>query len=228
MSEVDLSRVAGRGLAAVLVGWLVVYAVFRIGGDSPSSAAWVSLGVGAVIGLVIYGIVLILQRRREGAMPDGDPEASFAAASAEQADAIRIVAVILGAFALVAAVMALASAADWFAAEAGSRPWTPAVLTLWYAVAAAWSADQAIRGWRGDAHDLDSMPLVATLTAILAALAYARGVLEPGQLILIVVSIIAGCAAGVMGWRLAGSRGVPLAAIGVVVVSGLAAALALF
>lgn len=222
----DLSRILGRAVAAVLIGWLVVYAVFRLGGDSPSSSAWVSLAIGAVIGLVIYGLVLLLQRRRQGAAPGGTPESASGEAIAEQADALRVVAGILGGFAVIAAVMALASAADWFSAEAGDRPWTPAILALWYLLAAGWSADQAIRTWNGDLEDLDSIPLVATLTAIVAALGYARGVLEPGQLVLIVAAIVAGGAAAVMGWRLAGSRGVPLTAVGVVVVSVVAAALA--
>ena len=44
--------------------------------------------------------------------------------------------------------------------------------------------------------------------------------------VLIVAAIVAGGAAGVMSWRLTGSRGVPLAAAAVVVVSVCAAALA--
>lgn len=225
MRQDELSRVAGRAIAAVLIGWLVVYAVFRLGGDSPSAAAWVSLAIGAVIGLVIYGLVLLLQLRRRGSAPDGAAE-DLGGASVDRSDSLKILAGILGGFAVVAAVMALASGAEWFAAEAGDRPWTPAVLGLWYLLAAGWSADQAIRAWRGDVEDLDSMPLVAALTAICAALGYAREVLEAGQLVLIVASIVAGGAAGVMSWRLTGARGVPLAAAAVVVVSVCAAALA--
>lgn len=220
----DLTRILGRAIGAAIAGWIVVYSIFRLGGDSPSSAAWVSLGVGAVIGLVIYGIVLFLQRRRQPGVVG--PDEDLATASAEQHDLLRIVGGILGGFALIAAVMALASAAEWFSADAGDRPWTPIVLTAWYALAAGWSADQAIRAWQGDAEDLDSLPLVATLTAILAALGFARGVLEPGQIVLIVAAIVAGGASAVLGWRLAGSRGVPLTAVGVVVVSLGATALA--
>jgi hypothetical protein len=226
MNEGELSHILGRAVAAVLIGWLVVYAVFRFGGDSPSSAAWVSLGVGATVGLVIYGIVLLLQRRRGGAALGGTPESDVASASVEQAETLRIVAGIFGGFAAIAAVMALASVAEWFSAESGDRAWTPAVLALWYLLAAGWSADQAMRTWRGDLEDLDSIPLVATLTAIVAALGYARGVLEAGQLVLIVAAIVAGGAAAVLSWRLTGARGVPLTAVGVVVVSGVAAALA--
>ena len=50
-------------IACVLIGWLIVYNLMRIGGDSPSQAALPSLASGAAAGLVVFGLGVLALRR---------------------------------------------------------------------------------------------------------------------------------------------------------------------
>ena len=54
-----LSWLAG----CVVVGWVLIYNALRIGGATPSEAAWPSLAAGAAVGAVVFGGALLLRRR---------------------------------------------------------------------------------------------------------------------------------------------------------------------
>ena len=65
------SRVLSWLVACVLIGWLVVYNLLRIGGDSPDQAALPSLGIGAVCGLAVFGAGMLILTTAERARERG-------------------------------------------------------------------------------------------------------------------------------------------------------------
>ena len=56
------SRMLSWFVTSVLVGWVIAYNVLRVGGRSPRGAAWTSLLIGIGIGVVIFGIVVLVWR----------------------------------------------------------------------------------------------------------------------------------------------------------------------
>ena len=59
------------------------------------------------------------------------------------------------------------------------------------------------------------------LTAVLAGVGLSRDLTEGAQVVLILLSGVAGVLCGLVAWRLQGARGLPLAAIAVIAVAAL-------
>jgi hypothetical protein len=68
---------------------------------------------------------------------------------------------------------------------------------------------------------VESIALAAMLTAVLAGVAFSQGMFDAAQIALIVVSGMVAAIAHFAGWRLLGSRGVPLGVASALVVATL-------
>ena len=219
------SRVLSWLVGCVVVGWLIVYNAMRLSGSTPAEAAWPSLAAGAAAGLVVFGLGLLAVRRlaASGRVVRSGPAAIPAPAEMDetQRDAIRLAWPPLAALALVALAVGAYLAADWFAADAADRPKTTVILAAWNILAGLWLGDEALRLRRGEADGIESIVLGCTLTAVLAGVGYSRDLARPGQVVLIILSGVAGALVGLAVWRLQGARGVPAGAIGVVIVAAL-------
>ena len=218
------SRLLSWLVGCVVVGWLVVYNVLRIEGSSPSEAAWPSLAVGAVAGVAVFGAGLALRRRllASGRVLRAGPVAIPSPAEMDQGqrDALRLAWPPLAALALVALAVGAYLGADWLS-ESGVRPKTTIILAAWNVLVGLWLGDEALRLRRGEPDGIESIVLGCTLTAVLAGVGLSRGLAEPGQIVLIVLTAVAGGLVSLAVWRLQGARGVPVGAAGVVVVSAL-------
>lgn len=211
-------------VGCVLVGWLVIYNGLRIGGDSPSEAAWPALGAGLVLGLLVFGGGLLLRRRlaASGRVLRAGPVAipSPSEMDGAQRDAIRLAWPALGALAAVALAVGAYLAVDWFS-DSGVRAKTTIILAAWNVLVGLWLGDEALRLRRSEADGIESIVLGCILTAVLAGVGLSRGLAEPGQIVLIILTAIAGALVSLAVWRLQGARGVPAGAAGVVVVAAL-------
>ena len=218
------SRLISWLAGCVIVCWLVIYNVMRVGGSSPSEAAWPSLAVGAVAGAVIFAAGLYTRRRlaasgrvlRPGPVAMPSPSQMDTA----QRDAVRFAWPPLAALALVALGVGAYLAVDWFS-DTGVRAKTTIILAAWNVLVGLWLGDEALRLRRNEVDGIESIVLGCTLTAVLAGVGLSRGLAEPGQIALIVLTAIAGGLIAVAVWRLQGARGFPASAVGVVVVAAL-------
>lgn len=221
MSTDRSSRAGSPGpswlLGTMLIGWVVVYNAMRFAGSSPRSAAWISLAIGGVAGLAVFGAGVLAVRRlaaagrvvHRGAIEIPSP----GRLSSDQRDAVRIAAVTLAALAAVALVVGVLLGADYLSTDAGDRSVATAVLAAWDVLVGIWLGDEALRLRRGEAEGIESVGLGCGLTAVLAGVGLSRDLLEPGHVALIVLAGLAGAAAGAVVWRLQGARGLPGGAI---------------
>ena len=212
-------------VGCVLVGWVVVYNIMRLSGSAPSGAAWISLVVGGFAGAAVFaaGLLGVRHLNRSGRVVRHG--AADIPSPAEMTDPQRTLLgrtwPALAALAAVALVMGIALVAEWFGNEPGDRPTTLLVLAAWNILATLWVGDEAMRLRRFEADGTESVALGGALTAVLAGVGLARGYIEPGQVVLIVVGGVAGAAAAFAVWRIRGGRRFPVGAAVVAVVAAL-------
>ena len=216
-------------VGCVLVAWVVVYNLMRIGGDNPSQAALPALGIGVVAGVAIFAVgLLVLRRIHASGRRLRNPSVEIPAPSAmepAQRDAVRLAWAPLGLLAVVAILMGLYLAADWFGDD--SRSLGTVLLAGWNLLVGLWLGDEAIRLRRLEAEGIESIVLGCTLTAVLAGVGISRDLAEPGQIVLIALAGIAGALVGLAVWRFHGARGLPGGSIGVLAVAVLSLVLPL-
>lgn len=219
-----VGRLVGRTVGAAVIGWAVVYNILRIQGDEPDEAAWPSLVVGGVLGVAIYLGGVVILRRVRGPEPTRVAQAipGPGQMNDDQREALRVAAFALAALAFCTLLMGAIELGDWIGTASGDRGYTELVLGGWNVLFAIWAGDVGLRAFRGDGEDLESIPLGAALTAVLAGLGIARDLVVPGQIALAAVAGICGAVVGLAAWRIAGSRGVPFAAVVALVVAALA------
>jgi len=231
MSGPPASRVLSWLVACVLIGWLVVYNLLRIGGDSPEQAAMPSLGIGALLGLAVFGVGLLVLRRlhRSGRRLRVPPSEIPAPTAMDQAqrDAVHLAWPPLAALAVAAIAMGVWIGADWLSTDRADRGYGTALLAAWNLLVGLWMGDEAIRLRRGEAEGIESIVLGCSLTAVLAGVGISRDLAVPGQVGLIILAGIAGAVVGLAVWRFHGARGLPGSSIGVLVVAVLSLALPL-
>jgi len=210
-------------VTSVIVGWFVVYNIVRIAGRAPSSAAWISLAIGGILGVAGFLVTLTIWRRRAGeaaSLESGRAPESPEAAEARRR-AVAAASPVVGALAVVAIVVGIAMAIAWVG-DTGGRSLVRILIAGWDILVGAWLLEETAALYRGDAEAVDSIGLAALLTAVMAGVALSRDTISIGQIVLIAVSGAAGAVAYYAAWRLAGSRGVPIAAAGTVVAAVLA------
>ncbi len=219
------SRTLSWFVGCVAAGWLIVYNVMRIDGSSPADAALPSLAAGAAGGIVVFGLGLLALRRlaASGRVVRSGPAAIPSPAEMDDAqrEAVRLAWPPLGALALVALAVGAYLAADWFAADAADRPKTTVILAVWNLLVGFWLGDEALRLRRGEPDGIESIVLGCALTAVLAGVGYSRDLARPGQVVLIILTAVAGALVATAVWRLQGARGFPVGAVGVVVAAAL-------
>jgi hypothetical protein len=213
-------------VACLLVGWLVVYNLLRINGDSPEQAALPSLGIGVACGLAVFGLGMLAVRRlhasgRRLRVPPAEIPPPSAMDHAQR-DAVRLAWPPLGLLAVVAIALGVWIGADWLSADPGDRGYGTALLAAWNLLVGLWMGDEAIRLRRGEAEGIESIVLGCTLTAVLAGVGISRDLAVPGQVALIILAGVAGALVGLAVWRFHGARGVPAGSIGVLGVAALA------
>lgn len=223
-SPTPVSRLFSWLAGCVIVAWLVIYNVLRVSGLTPSEAAWPSLAAGAAAGALVFGAALLVRRRlaASGRVVRPGPTVIPPPSELDQAqrDALRLAWPPLAALALVALGVGAYLAVEWFT-DSGVRAKTTIILAAWNALVGLWLGDEALRLRRDEADGIESIVLGCTLTAVLAGVGLSRGLAEPGQVALIVLTAIAGGLIAIAVWRLQGARGVPFAAAGIVIVAAL-------
>lgn len=219
------SRVFSWLVASVLIGWLIVYNLMRIGGDSPDQAAMPSLAIGAACGLVVFGAGFLVVRRlhqsgRRLRVPPTEIPPPTAMDQAQR-DALQLAWAPLAVLALAAIAMGVWIGADWLGTDSAERGYGTALLAAWNLLVGLWMGDEAIRLRRGEAEGIESIVLGCSLTAVLAGVGISRDLAVPGQVALIILAGIAGALVGLAVWRFHGARGLPGGSIGVVIVAAL-------
>jgi len=202
-------------VAGAIIGWVVVYALLRIGGDNPTDAAGPAL-IGALVGIAAAGGIVVWARRAEAA---GHPmgrrrirKADPARMSARDREVIRFVWPTLVGVAAITTLIAIVLLFHWFGIH-GARPKSTLLMVLWDVVIAAWLFDEGQRVREFVFEGLDSLYFGCLLTMVLASIGISRSVVSGGQVILIVAAGVAAAAIGVLSWRIAGGRVAPIAAV---------------
>jgi hypothetical protein len=219
------SRMVSWFLTSVFIGWLIAYNVLRFQGRSPRGAAWPSLLIGIAIGVVIFGCAVLFWRRfvasgrlRPHHIDEIPPPERM---DARQRSAVEVLwpgVAVLAAFALIIGAIL---AADWLRTS-GERSTTKIVLAAWDLLVGIWLAMEATELRRLHGEAIESIALAAMLTSILAGVAFSLNMFGAAQVALVVVAGIVGAMAHFAGWRLLGSRGVPIGVALALIVAALA------
>lgn len=218
------SRMASWFVTSVIIGWVIAYNVMRIGGRSPRGAAWTSLLIGIGLGVVIFIIAVVVWRRfvaggrfRPHHMDEIPPPERL---DSRQRDALEVLWPAVAVLAIAALVVGAVLAASWWQTD-GERSFTRLVLAAWNLLVGTWLVMEAVEIKRGRGEAVESIALAAMLTAVLAGVAFSRGMFDPWQVALIVMAGVAGALAHFAGWRLLGSRGMPFGIIVALIVAAL-------
>ena len=215
-------------LSAVLIGWVVVYNVMRVGGGTPAGVALPSFIIGAVAGVIVLALGVWLRGRLidAGRIHPVDPEVEIpspADMTSAQHGAIRIAFVITAAAAAVQLVYAILLFVDWRGAPSATRATAELIMAVWFAFAGIWMGWEANAMRESDAGGLDSVALGALLGTVLAGVAITRGFATAFSIITVLVAGAAAVLAYWGVWRLTRDRGLPSMAItaGVIVLASL-------
>ncbi|MFN8108806.1 MAG: hypothetical protein U0Y82_03040 [Thermoleophilia bacterium] len=207
-----------RGIGFVFVGWLVVYNILRLRGDNPAEAWKPGLLVGGLLGLAAFGAAEVVGRRLSAAGRVAMRRRTVVSGTLDdrQADAVGLASKVLLGAAVVAAVVALIDLVHF---ASGSHALGMVVIILWNLVFAGWAADEALRMRRHQLDGLETVYFGSLLTAAMAGVALSRNIVQPAQVVLVLVAGVTGMALGLAGWRLGGGRGAPLATAAALVVT---------
>jgi hypothetical protein len=210
-----LAHLASWLIAGAVIGWLALYTLLRLFGDNPNDAAAPAL-IGAVFGVTAaVGVVYWARSVEAGGRPisrrrirKADPTRM----SARDRELVRLVWPALFGVAAIAAMIAIVLLIHWFGIH-GARPKSTLLMAIWDLVLAAWLFDEGQRVREFVFEGLDSLFFGCLLTMVLASIGISRSVVSGGQVILIVAAGVAAAAIGMLSWRLAAGRFVPVAAI---------------
>ena len=218
------SRLASWFFTSALVGWLIAYNVFRISGRSPRGTAWPSLLVGLGVGVVIFGVVMLVWKHyvvsgriRPHHLDEIPPPERL---DVRQRSALEALWPATAVLAVAALVVGAILAVDWYQTD-GERSTTKVVLAAWDLLVGTWLMLETAELRRLHGEAVESIALAAMLTAVLAGVAFSQRMFDPAQIALIVLSGIVAAIAHFAGWRLLGSRGIPFGVIFAIVVATL-------
>ncbi len=218
MRGVPPGRLISWFITAVLVGWVLVYNVVRIGGSTPADAALPSFITGAVIGMVVLVIGVYVHKALvdRGRLHPVDPEADVPEPSAVTPDQRRVIGAVWPMVAAAAAVQlatGLWMLFDWQGTPGTTRATAELVMAIWFIFAAVWMGWEAKNLRDMDAGGIDSVALGALLTTVLAGVAISRHFVTGMQVITVIVVGITSVVAYWLIWYLVRRRGVPSMAI---------------
>ena len=219
------SRLVSWFLTSAFVGWVIAYNVMRFQGRSPRGAAWPSFLIGIVIGAVIFGFVVLFWRRFVASgrlhphhLEEIPPPERL---DTRQRGAVEFLWPGVAVLAVFALVVGAILAVDWYRTT-GERSTTKIVLAAWDLLVGLWLSMESVELRRLHGEAVESIALSAMLTSVLAGVAFSLHMFDPAQVALVVVAGIVGAMAHFAGWRLLGSRGVPLGVALALVVAALA------
>ena len=226
-SGVPRQRMTSWLITSLLVGWLIVYNIFRIArGDAPRSAATISLPIGLALGVGLFVVALVAYRafaQRGWVHPDevGDRPVGVMEEPRVRRS-LEMTAYLCWVLAVVALAVGVVMLAAWLNAPAGGRSTPKIVIAIWNLFVGLWLAYEPIVLRRDDTSDVDAVGLAALITAVLAGVALARDIARPGQIALIIAAGLLASIAQLAFWRLHGSKGITLAPVGAAIVAALA------
>lgn len=221
-------RLVSWVLSAVLIGWVVVYNVMRVGGGTPAGVALPSFIIGAIAGVIVLALGVWLRGRLidSGRIHPIDPEVEIPSPSAmtpSQHGAVRIDFMITAVAAAVQLVYAVLLFVDWRGTPSATRATAELIMAVWFAFAGIWMGWEANALRESDAGGLDSVALGALLGTVLAGVAITRDFATTFSVITVLVAGAAAVLAYWGVWRLTRDRGLPWMAItaGVIVLASL-------
>lgn len=224
------SRLVSWLITSVIIGWALAYNVLRIGGRSPRGAAGVSFLIGLGIGAIILAVSIVVWRKvvsgaryRATHMNELPPASRL---DARQRAALEAMWPAVGVLAILLVVTGVVMVRTWMTAG-GERSLVRVVVGGWDVLVGAWLAfeTQMLRRHDGDA--VESIGTSALLSAVLGGVALSMDQVRTLQGALVVIATVTAALAYHAGWRLLGSRGIPFAAIGAVVVGAASLAIPL-
>ena len=215
-------------LSAILIGWVVVYNVMRVGGGTPAGVALPSFIIGAIAGVIVLVLGIWLRGRLidAGRLHPVDAEVEIPAPSAmtpAQHGAVRIDFMITAVAAVVQLIYAILLFVDWRGAPSATRATAELIMAVWFAFAGLWMGWEANAMRESDAGGLDSVALGALLGTVLAGVAVSREFVTTFSILTVIVAGAAAVLAYWGVWRLTRDRGLPWMAItaGVIVLASL-------
>jgi peptidoglycan/LPS O-acetylase OafA/YrhL len=224
-SSIPFSRAAGWLVAALAIGWLLVYNVLRLSGGAPAEVALIAALIGGLIGLIAFGVLIVVIRRHlahGGLLDQGPPALPSAAQIPERTkELMSATAWVLAALAALAVGMGVFLAASWYQ-DAPDRAQTTIILAAWNLLIGVWLADEYVHLRRFEGEGLDSVALGCLVTAVLAAVGLSRDMAVAGQIGLIVLGGMGAVLCHLVLWRFTPKR-IPWSAL----VAGIVATLAL-
>jgi len=205
-------------ITAVLLGWVVVYNVMRVGGSTPADAALPSFIVGAIIGIVVLVVAMFVRARliRAGRLHPMNVDADVPDPAAVTPDQRRVLSAAWPVIAVAAAVelaTGLWMFVDWRGTPSLVRATAELVMAAWFVFAGLWMGWEARNMRDMDAGGIDSVALGALLTTVLAGVGISRQFVTGMQIITVIVAGLASVITYWLVWYLVRRRGVPSMAI---------------
>jgi hypothetical protein len=208
----------------VVVGWFVAYEILRFGGDSPTEAALPALWTGGVIGGLLGAAFVVVARRAEASGRAVGfrrmRKADVTRMTETDREIVRWVWPVLFGAAGIIALVAIVIGIQWLTLH-GTRPKGSILMVIWDLVVAAWILDEGRRLQDYVFEGIDALWFGCLLTMVLASIGISRNVVVGGQVVIIVAAAAAAAMIGIVGWRVAGGRYVPVATIISVIAAGL-------
>ena len=204
MSSIPLTRALSWFVAALAVGWLIVYNALRLTGGAPAEVALPSAVVGGAIGVVGFAALIFLVRRHlahGGLLDQGPPSIPPAAQIPPRTrELMSATAWVLAALAALAIGMGVFLAASWY--QEADRSQTTLILAVWNLLIGVWLADEYVQLRRFEGGDgLDSVALGCVVTAVLAGVGLSRDLAVAGQIGLIVLGGLGAVLCHLVLWR---------------------------
>jgi hypothetical protein len=226
-------RLISWGITAVLLGWVVVYNVMRVGGSTPADAALPSFIVGGIIGIVVLAVAMFVRARliRAGRLHPMNVDADVPDPAAVTPDQRRVLSAawpVVAAAAVAELATGLWMFMDWRGTPSFARATAELVMAGWFVFAGLWMGWEARHIRDMDAGGIDSVALGALLTTVLAGVGISRQFVTGMQIITVIVAGLASVVAYWLVWYLVRRRGVPGMAIAAGLISLAALLIPLF
>lgn len=225
------SRLASWLFTSVIIGWAAVYNVLRINGRSPHGAAGVSFLIGLGVGAILFVIAVMVWRKvvsgaryRAAHMNELPPATRLDARQRGALDLLWPAVAVLALLLLVTGGMLVRT---WLATS-GTRSMVRVVIGGWDVLVGAWLVFEAGMLRRHDGEAVESIGTSALLSAVLGGVALSMDMVRPLQGAVVLIATVTATLGYLGGWRLLGSRGIPFAAIGAVLVGAASLAIPLF
>ncbi len=186
-------------------------------------AAMLSFLIGLGLGAIIFVVALVTWRKvvggaryRAAHMNELPPATRL---DARQQSSLDVLWPAVGILCILLLVVGGSLVRTWLATS-GSRSMVRVVIGGWDLLVGAWLAFETGMLRRHDGEAVESIGTSALLSAVLAGVALSMDMLRSLQGAVILIATVTATLAYIGGWRLLGSRGIPFAAVGALIVGG--------